>query len=97
MRNLFRKMGSDFCFGFDTMLAAYLLDPSKSQYGLENLAFEYLGLNIRDTDVGEKASCLVSLKTALQQRIEVCEMNELYEQVEMPLSTVFVRYGAFGF
>ncbi len=97
VRNLFRKMGIDFCFGFDTMLAAYLLDPSKSQYELENLAFEYLGLNIKDTDVGEKASCLVSLKTALQQRIEVCEMNELYEQVEMPLSTVLSDMELSGF
>lgn len=97
VRNLFRKMGIDFCFRFDTMLAAYLLDPSKSQYELENLAFEYLGLNIKDTDVGEKASCLVSLKTALQQRIEVCEMNELYEQVEMPLSTVLSDMELSGF
>ena len=40
----------DFRTGFDTAIAAYVLDPARSQYELKNLAFEQLHLSMQSLD-----------------------------------------------
>ena len=40
----------DFWTSFDTAIAAYVLDPARSQYELKNLAFEQLHLSMQNLD-----------------------------------------------
>ncbi|MDR5657948.1 DNA polymerase I [Serpentinicella sp. ANB-PHB4] len=37
-------------FGFDIMIAEYLIDPSKAEYGLKSLVLKYLSINITDEE-----------------------------------------------
>jgi DNA polymerase-1 len=97
-KNTLRRMGMDFCCSFDTMLAAYLLDPSKPRYDLEDIAFEHLGAELRDAaDPGQKTAVLKALKEVLEQRLEDCGMKQLFYEVEMPLSFVLADMELTGF
>lgn len=83
------REGIDFVCDFDTMLAAYLLDPSKARYDLESLIFENLGAELRGSeDAGRRASFLLPLKEVLGEKLKNQEMERLFKDVEMPLSTV---------
>ncbi len=98
VRNAFKSIDVDFDCQFDTMLAAYLLDPSKSRYDLENVVYEYLGRELKGTqDLGQKASTLLVLRDVLYERLKDTEMAELFDSVEMPLSHVLAEMEATGF
>ena len=43
LRNYLRQLGIDFKCQFDTMLAGYLLEPSKPRYDIPTLVMEHLG------------------------------------------------------
>jgi DNA polymerase-1 len=97
-RNAFKSIDVDFDCQFDTMLAAYLIDPSKSRYDLEIVAYEYLGRELKGTqDLGQKASTLLLLKDVLDERLKDMGMEELFESVEMPLSHVLAEMETTGF
>ncbi|MCG0276501.1 MAG: DNA polymerase I [Thermosediminibacteraceae bacterium] len=88
-RTVLTREGIDFIYNFDTMLAAYLLDPSKSRYDLESLVYEHLGVELKDSgDAGKRASYLLRLKEAMSEKLESYDMKKLFEEVEMPLSFV---------
>ena len=98
---------------FDVLIGAYLCNPLKNDYGIVDIANEYLGLMISDrTQLFEK----ISLRKALEEREDkfleytgflsyVCHMampcikerlknegmEELFEEIEMPLSFVLHR------
>ena len=98
---------------FDVLIGAYLCNPLKNDYGIVDIANEYLGLMISDrTQLLEK----LSLRKALEEREDkfleytgflsyVCHMampcikerlknegmEELFEEIEMPLSFVLHR------
>lgn len=98
LRNILQQSNIDFICQFDTMLAAYLLDPSKPHYDLESLMTEYLGLQPGDTeDLGMKAIELEPLKKALLEKLKSCEMDKLFYEVEMPLSVVLSDMERTGF
>ncbi|KXG78858.1 DNA polymerase I [Fervidicola ferrireducens] len=83
------REGIDFIYDFDTMLAAYLLDPSKARYDLESLVFENLGTELRSSeDAGRRASFLLPLKEVLSEKLKNQDMESLFKDVEMPLSIV---------
>ncbi|MDI3481855.1 MAG: polymerase [Tepidanaerobacteraceae bacterium] len=97
-RNMLRKIDIDFYPGFDTMLAAYLLDPSRSRYELDMLLYEHLGV---DVDVKQNAGAAVAALEALMQymleRLKEYEMEKLFFEVEMPLSVVLSDMEESGF
>lgn len=89
MRNILRQLDIDFNYQFDTMLAAYLLEPSKPRYDISTLVMEYLGIGLADTaGLGEKITYLFALRKTMEDRIKDCEMQSLFYEVEMPFSVV---------
>lgn len=88
VRKLLRDYDIDFRCQFDPMIAAYLLEPSKPKYDLESISFAYLGREIHGLDVVQKAKHLYDLKDVMSKRLKEANMDELFYDVEMPLSSV---------
>ncbi len=80
---------------FDVIVAAYLLNPLKSDYDYEDVAREYLGFLI-DEKLDESAKACYEAYTAfaavpvLEKKLEETEMDRLFREIEMPL--VFTLY-----
>ena len=77
----------------DIMLLAYLLNPSASNYELGKLSLEYLNRPLLlQEDTTEQASqmavVLWDLRTVLKEKIREDNMEELYEELELPLEYV---------
>lgn len=75
-------------FSFDTALAAYLLNPSQSDYPVSKLATTFLGINVDDADAMACAEALWYLRPALTQELKKQGMQDLYQSVELPLCSV---------
>ncbi len=79
----------------DTLLAAYLIDPGRAGYELDDLAAEY-GVELLPTPVtDEEAAALVRraetprrLIGSLLERLAERGVTELYRRVELPLTSV---------
>jgi DNA polymerase-1 len=79
----------------DTLLAAYLIEPSRPEYPLDELAAEY-GLELEpDPATDEETAALVrhaaetlQLRDLLVERVRERDMESLYRDVELPLSPV---------
>jgi len=74
-------------FGWDTMLAAYLLNPQEKSYRLGALCPE----------LPEDAGTLCALAAWQKQRVEEAGMMMLMREIEMPLSFVLFRMERAGF
>ncbi len=92
--------------GFDTELAAYLLDPTMLDYRLERLSRVYLGgsektmggqLSLQETKADpyrenmRKLAILKDLEKPLREEIETQGMAGLMQEVELPLQKVLAR------
>jgi DNA polymerase-1 len=75
---------------FDIMIAAYLLNPSRSSYALEDLALENLGEFIRQGSLEAKQSLalVTRLKPRLMKALEEKELSKLFFDLEMPLVNI---------
>lgn len=76
------------CKIFDTCIAAYLLNSSKSGYELQTLINEYLRKEIREEGkeaLMRKTILLRELANVLKAEIEKAGMNSLLYDVELPL------------
>lgn len=87
--------GIDLARLFDVDLAAYLLDSTRSSYGVGHLVERYLksGLPEPDDDTSEaqvEAAALLALVPALTEALDHDGSLELYRRVEMPLVPVLV-------
>ncbi|HET7236288.1 MAG TPA: DNA polymerase I [Actinomycetota bacterium] len=96
---------------FDTMLAAYLLDPAGASFELGPLCEQYLGTDVVGS-VGEEAegqlfgaswripaaeaAAIALLAPALAERLDKAGLRALLEDVELPLSSVLARMQAAG-
>lgn len=79
----------------DTMIAAYLLDSSRSSYAVSMLAQIYLGLDIaNETPEGwaenqyrtaERADFVYQLAPYLRKKIVEDNLEKIYTEIEMPL------------
>lgn len=69
---------------FDVMLAAYLIDPAKNKYDIEDLTWEYL----EKTSLRVKTALLTKLKPALEEILKEREQLDLFCKVEIPLAKV---------
>jgi len=104
---LLKKYGIDINpIGFDTMIAAYLLNPSKGSYRIRDLSQEYLragvdGYEAKGLDHVQKFGATVKTVSELQNvlagRLEEYGMMELYCAVELPLVTVLADMEYEGF
>ena len=79
----------------DTLLAAYLIDPGRASYELDDLAIEY-GVDVRPEPEADEETTALIRRAAIPPRI-VSQMRarllergnlELYETIELPLTQV---------
>ncbi|MBI5144889.1 MAG: DNA polymerase I, partial [Candidatus Omnitrophica bacterium] len=78
---------------FDAMIAAYLINPSSSDYALDNLAWEFLKVmsgsgplsNARAVDL------ILKLKPLLEEELRKKSLFNLFREIEMPLSSVLAE------
>jgi DNA polymerase-1 len=79
----------------DTMILAYLIDPGRAEYDLDDLAAEY-GLElVPDPDAEEETARLVRhaaatlrLRDLLLERVRERGAESLYREIELPLTAV---------
>jgi DNA polymerase-1 len=82
----------------DTLLAAYLIDPSRAGYELDDLAAEY-GVELLPTpEAEEETTALVRraetprrLIGPMLERLEERGLTELYRTIELPLTSVLAQ------
>ncbi|HEY7207614.1 MAG TPA: DNA polymerase I [Gaiellaceae bacterium] len=79
----------------DTMIAAYLIDPGRAEYALDDLAAEYGIEAVPDPPADEETTALVKaaetprrLAPLLLERIRERGGERLYREVELPLTAV---------
>ena len=75
---------------FDSIVAAYLLNPLKNDYGFEDVAQEHLGLLIDPKTELEKMVCYEAYAAfasseVLEEKLKKEEMWKLFTEIEMPL------------
>ncbi len=82
----------------DTLLAAYLIDPGRASYELDDLAAEYGVELVPSPPTDEETSALVRraetprrLVGPLLERLEERDLTQLYRTVELPLSAVLAQ------
>jgi DNA polymerase-1 len=77
---------------FDTMLASYLINPLRKEYGLDGLLEEFLDKELSGGDPGEvlleRAFLLHELKDVLLKKMDEDGLLDLFVKVEMPLVEV---------
>lgn len=100
------KSATNFCLtsgsplvglAFDSLVAAYLLDPAANRYPLAGLAASYLSRQC-DWDAEKLrqdprfaawgASIVRDLRPVLEEKLEVAGLTELYRSIELPLTRV---------
>ncbi|MFH1678158.1 MAG: DNA polymerase I [Candidatus Omnitrophota bacterium] len=75
---------------FDTMLAAYLLNPSGAGYSLADLSWSYFGevLDSRNIELDAVCSLIFNLKAVLEKELKEKGLDSLFFGLEMPLVDV---------
>lgn len=73
---------------FDCEIAAYLLDPSASEYKIEKLCLKYGLPYFKNAEENADVMSLVLLHDYLRQEVENKGMNYLLYEVEQPLTEV---------
>ena len=81
---------------FDTSLAAYLINPSSSDYELGRLAAEYKANVTCLDDLGDDAY-LSAVNDILEAEIKNLGQDKLLHDIELPLSYVLARMEKVGF
>lgn len=82
--------------GFDATVAAYLLNPLKSDYTYTDVAQEHLNLLIDEKASAETKACYEAYTAyqaseVLQKKLEEEQMWKLFREVEMPLVYTLYR------
>ena len=76
---------------FDTKICAYLLNPSKSEYSLGDIAWDYLGNPpAKSMDNQNAISLIRELKPKLESQLRDKSLLGLFTDIEMPLIDVLV-------
>jgi len=104
---LFKRLGISIePLGFDSMVAAYLINPGRSDYSLEALSLNVLGEGWKeegreDVEEGEKSSLRAfrvwQLFQKLRPELEEMDLISLFSDIEMPLISVLGRMEMHGF
>jgi DNA polymerase-1 len=85
----------------DTLLAAYLLDPTRSKYDLADLARETVGMESGGPPYEgwsesawrgvEVADLTAQVARVLRQRIDEKDLGKIYREIELPLAPMLYR------
>jgi DNA polymerase I len=96
---------------FDSLLAAYLLDPGQADYSLEELCRRYLGADVlaeadEESDgqlfgdswrtAAAQAAAVAMLAPPLERKVDRAGLRYLLDEVELPLATVLAGMQARG-
>jgi DNA polymerase-1 len=75
---------------FDTMVAAYLLDPAKREYSLADISADYLEEPFGNAAIGssEAVDLILKLRPKLEKELRQKQLWELFNSLEMPLVEV---------
>ena len=90
----------------DTLIAAYVLDPTRSKYELNDLAREaagaeaggppYEGWTETEWQAAEAADCTARVAKELRKRIEAKDLGSIYREIELPLAPLLYRMESAG-
>lgn len=91
----------------DPLLEAYLIDPVRRSYAIDDLALEHLGLVVKRADANQlipddsvdcslDAWIAILLSQKLSAAIEQQDMSSVYEKIERPSSRVIATMEATG-
>ena len=85
----------------DTLIAAYLIDSSRSAYGVPLLARFYLGIEVADEipenwtenqyRTAERADFVFQLAPLLRKKIKEDGLEKIYTEIELPLIPLIYR------
>ncbi len=85
----------------DTLIAAYVLDPTRSKYELTDLAHEcvgaetngppYEGWSEAGWQTAEVADLTAQVARVLHQRIDEKDLGSIYREIELPLAPMLYR------
>jgi DNA polymerase-1 len=78
---------------FDTKIGAYLLDPNRNKYELEQLLYDYADIDVQKADAAD----LLSLSRIIKNNLKSKGMDELYNKVEHPIIRVLYDMEKEGF
>ncbi len=78
---------------FDTMIAGYLINPSKSGYNLNDLAWDYLGALLKSDSMNnpDAVNTIKQLKPKLEIELRDKSLFNLFTEIEMPLVSVLAQ------
>ena len=100
-KNLSKKYHDIAGVRFDTMLAAYLCNPSASSYATDRIIAEYAPYEPEiegETDEFIKNACLFSLACdTLENELEKTGQKKLFDEIELPLARVLGEMELCGF
>ena len=90
-----RLSGDELGCAYDTMLAAYLLEPGKGKYRLVDQAVRY---GAGEADTPESAAAAIErLYEITQPMLDESGMTKLMQEIELPLSVVLAEMEETGF
>ncbi|NLI14473.1 MAG: DNA polymerase I [Peptococcaceae bacterium] len=75
---------------FDTMIAAYLLNPASPNRELEDVSLEHLNAVLPggEEELPARALCILELARLLEEKLKRLEQDRLFYEVELPLVEV---------
>ncbi len=87
---------------FDTMVAAYLINPARTKYALSDLALENLNLKLEDMDQAgtdkqqaqiccQNVNAILKLNKILETMLKQKNLLDLFENIERPLIEVLAE------
>ncbi|MFA9398736.1 MAG: DNA polymerase I, partial [Clostridiaceae bacterium] len=84
---------------FDTMIAAYLIDPSRTNYNLKDLIEQNLFIDLEGNEniIAAETYYLKELYLNLKENLDKMELKNLFYNVEMPLVKVLSSMEGLGF
>jgi DNA polymerase-1 len=88
-------LGGELQFDDDTMVAAHLLNPSRSYLKLDDAGSEYLGRRLPES-AAAFADATFQLAPVLRDRLAHRDQLALYEDVELPLVRILTEMEARG-
>ena len=74
----------------DSLLYAYLLDPTYSRYDLADVAFRTFNLKMSD-NLGEAADLTQRLSSKLRDEVAAAGLRKVYDDIDLPMSPVLAR------
>ena len=81
--------------GFDTMIAAYLLNPNNPNLEVNDIAYRYLNLEIKDCYKKEmllyQSSAILQLEEVLKNKLIEQHQEKLFYEVELPLVSILAE------